>query len=87
MPRVSKLPTALPTKCGDNLADTGKETSKPNWQIRPLQELGFPVDAWKFQSDRAHSHVTEVKSSHAVHITSPDVMIDVIEQAVRATTK
>jgi len=62
-------------------------TSKPSWQIRPLQDPVFPVEEWKFQSDRANSHVTEVNSSHAVPVTSPDVVVDVIEQAAKATTK
>jgi len=47
----------------------------------------FPVEEWKFQSDRAHSHVTEVNSSHAVPVTNPDVVVDVIKQAARATAK
>ncbi len=62
-------------------------TSKPSWQIRPLKDPVFPEEEWKFQSDRAHSHVTEVNSSHAVPVTNPDVVVDVIKQAVRATTK
>ncbi|MGO9723079.1 MAG: hypothetical protein ACLPOA_21455 [Methylocella sp.] len=61
--------------------------SKPSWQIRPLQDPVFPVEEWKFQSDRAHSHVTEVNSSHAVPVTNPDVVVDVIKQAARATAK
>jgi pimeloyl-ACP methyl ester carboxylesterase len=57
--------------------------SKPSWQIRPLQDPVFPVEEWKFQSDRAHSHVTEVNSSHAVPVSNPDVVVDVIKQAAR----
>jgi pimeloyl-ACP methyl ester carboxylesterase len=62
-------------------------TSKPSWQIRPLQDPVIPVAEYKFESDRAHSHVTEVNSSHAVPVSNPDVVADVIEQAARATTK
>jgi pimeloyl-ACP methyl ester carboxylesterase len=60
-------------------------TSKPSWQIRPLQDPVFPVEEWTFEADRAHSHVTEVNSSHAVPMTYPDVVVDVIKQADRAT--
>jgi pimeloyl-ACP methyl ester carboxylesterase len=60
--------------------------NKPSWQIRPLQDPVFPVQEWKFQSDRAHAHVTEVNSSHAVPVTSPQIVADVIKQAARATT-
>ncbi|MBW4093865.1 MAG: alpha/beta hydrolase [Proteobacteria bacterium] len=62
-------------------------TTKPSWQIRPLQDPVFPVEEWKFQSDRAHAHVTEVNSSHAVPVTYPDVVVDVINQAAGAVAK
>ncbi len=62
-------------------------TSKPSWQIRPLLDPVIPQDEFKFEADRAHSHVTELNSSHAIPITYPDVVVDVIEQAARATTK
>jgi hypothetical protein len=45
------------------------------------------VAEYKFEADRAHSHVIEVNSSHAVTISKPDVVADVIEQAVRAAAK
>jgi pimeloyl-ACP methyl ester carboxylesterase len=60
-------------------------TSKPSWQIRPLLDPVFPLEEWKFEADRAHSHVIEVNSSHAVPVTFPDVVVDVIGQATRAT--
>jgi hypothetical protein len=36
---------------------------------------------------RAHSHVTEVSSSHAVAISHPDEVTGVIEQAAQATVQ
>ncbi|WP_334270136.1 hypothetical protein [Edaphobacter sp. HDX4] len=61
--------------------------SKPSWQIRTLQDLAIPLDEQKFEADRAHSHVTEVNSSHAVTISNADIVADVIEQAARAAAK
>lgn len=61
-------------------------TSKPSWQIRPLQDAVFPVEEYKLQADRAHSTVIEVNSSHAVPLTCPDAVVDVIGQAARAIT-
>jgi pimeloyl-ACP methyl ester carboxylesterase len=58
-------------------------TSKPSWQIRTLQDLAIPLAEQKFEADRAHSHVIEVNSSHAVTVSNPDVVADVIEQAAR----
>ena len=62
-------------------------STKPSWQVRTLQDLAIPVDEYKFEADRAQSHVTEVNSSHAVTVSNPDIVADVIEQAARATTK
>jgi hypothetical protein len=62
-------------------------TSKPSWQIRPLLDPVIPQEEFRFEADRAHSRVIELNSSHAVPITFPDVVVDVIEQAARATTK
>jgi pimeloyl-ACP methyl ester carboxylesterase len=61
--------------------------TKPNWQLRPLLDPVIPVEEFKFEADRAHSHVIELNSSHAIPITFPDVVVDVIKQAARATTK
>jgi pimeloyl-ACP methyl ester carboxylesterase len=62
-------------------------TNKPSWQIRTLQDLAIPLDEQKFEADRAHSHVVEVNSSHAVTVSNPDVVADVIEQAARAAAE
>src|ERR1700677_552074 len=62
-------------------------TNKPSWQLRPLLDPVIPVEEFRFEAERAHSHVIELKSSHAIPVTYPDVVVDVIEQAVRAVTK
>jgi len=62
-------------------------TSKPSWQIRPLLDPVIPQEEFKFEADRAQSTVIKLKSSHAIPITYPDVVVDVIEQAVRAVMK
>jgi pimeloyl-ACP methyl ester carboxylesterase len=59
-------------------------TSKPSWQIRPLLDPVIPQEEFKFEADRAYSHVIEVNSSHAIPVTYPDVVVDVIDQAARA---
>ena len=62
-------------------------TSKPSWQIRPLLDPVIPQEEFKFEAGRAHSHVTEVNSSHAIPVSFPDVVVDVIELAARETAK
>lgn len=59
-------------------------TNTPSWQIRPLLDPVIPQAEFAFEADRARSHVTELKSSHAIPITFPDVVVDVIGQAARA---
>ena len=60
-------------------------TNKPSWQIRPMLDPVIPIEEFEFEAKRAHSHVIELNSSHAIPITFPDVVVDVIEQAGRAT--
>ncbi len=60
-------------------------TGKPSWQIRPLLDPVIPVEEFKFEAERANAHVIELNSSHAIPITFPDVVVDVIGQAARAT--
>jgi pimeloyl-ACP methyl ester carboxylesterase len=58
-------------------------TSKPSWQIRTLQDRAIPLAEQNFEAERARSHVVEVDSSHAVSVSNPRVVADVIEQAAR----
>ncbi len=59
--------------------------STPSWQVRTLQDLAIPLAEQEFEANRAHSHVTEVNSSHAVPVSCPDVVTHVIELAAGAT--
>lgn len=59
-------------------------TSKPSWQIRPMLDPVIPVAEFKFEAERALSHVIELNSSHAIPVTYPDLVVDVIEQAARS---
>lgn len=62
-------------------------TTKPSWQIRPLLDPVIPQDEFKFEAERAHSTVIELNSSHAIPVTFPDVVVDVIDQAARAVAE
>lgn len=59
-------------------------TSKPSWQIRPLLDPVIPQAEFALEADRAHAQVIELRSSHAIPVTFPDVLVDVIGQAARA---
>ncbi len=58
--------------------------TKPSWQIRPLLDPVIPQEEFTFEAERAHAHVTEAKSSHAIPVVFPDIVLDVIKQAARA---
>jgi len=60
--------------------------SKPSWQIRPLLDPVIPQEEFKFEAERANSTVIELNSSHAIPITFPEVVVDVIKQAAQAIT-
>jgi len=62
-------------------------TTKPSWQIRPLLDPVIPQDEFKFEAERAHSTIIELNSSHAIPVTFPDVVVDVINQAARAVAE
>ena len=57
--------------------------SKPSWQIRPLLDPVIPQAEFAFEADRAGAQVIELQSSHAIPVTFPDVVVDVIGQAAR----
>ncbi|PNG25530.1 alpha/beta hydrolase [Methylocella silvestris] len=59
-------------------------TSKPSWQIRPLLDPVIPQAEFQFEAGRARSQVIELRSSHAIPVTFPEVVVDVIGQAARA---
>jgi pimeloyl-ACP methyl ester carboxylesterase len=71
----------------DDVLTSAAWTTRPSWQIRPLLDPVIPQEEFKFEAERAHSHVIELNSSHAIPITFPDVVVDVIEQAVRSVSK
>jgi pimeloyl-ACP methyl ester carboxylesterase len=59
----------------------------PSWDIITKQDVNIPPAAQEWMAKRAHAHITEVKSSHAVPVSHPETVTKVIEQAARATTR
>ncbi|GAA2419168.1 alpha/beta fold hydrolase [Nonomuraea africana] len=58
---------------------------KPSWDVITTKDLNIPAAAQRFMARRANAHITEVAASHAVAVSHPGVVIDVIEAAARAT--
>ncbi|MGX5655639.1 alpha/beta fold hydrolase [Geodermatophilus nigrescens] len=73
---------------GDALADKATRAAWrtiPSWTLVTRQDLAVPAEAQRFMAERAGSHVVEVDASHAVTVSQPDVVAELIEEAVRAT--
>ena len=54
---------------------------KPTWAIVATEDRALSPDLQRWMYNRADSKVTEVKASHAVYISQPEAVAEVIEQA------
>ena len=57
----------------------------PSWYLVSKQDMAMTPDLERFQADRMHAHTSQIDSSHAVYISHPKAVADLIEQAARAT--
>ena len=57
----------------------------PSWTLVTRQDLAVPAEAQRYMAERASSHVVEVDASHAVTVSRPDVVADLVHEAARAT--
>jgi pimeloyl-ACP methyl ester carboxylesterase len=60
--------------------------SKPSWYLVTTEDRMIPPSAQREMSARAGSTVTEVAGSHAIYVSQPAAVAEVIETAVRATS-
>lgn len=59
----------------------------PSWTLITTQDLGIPPDLQRFLADRAGSTAVEIAASHAVAVSQPGPVADLIDTAARATTR
>ncbi|AXE80716.1 alpha/beta fold hydrolase [Streptomyces atratus] len=57
----------------------------PSWALIATADKNIPPAAERWMARRAGSHITEVDASHAVAVSRPAVVTDVILDAARAT--
>jgi pimeloyl-ACP methyl ester carboxylesterase len=57
----------------------------PSWTMITTQDLAVPLQSQRFMAKRAKSHTVEVKASHAVAVSKPQAVADLIDKAARAT--
>ncbi|MER8047314.1 alpha/beta hydrolase [Streptomyces sp. NPDC094032] len=53
----------------------------PSWVLVATQDLNIPPAAQEFMAQRAHAHTTKVRSSHAVSVSKPGKVTEIIEDA------
>ena len=56
----------------------------PSWYLIGLQDQIFTAEAQRFMAERAGSHITEIKSSHASYVSHPGKVTKVILRAARS---
>ncbi|HEX4165813.1 MAG TPA: alpha/beta hydrolase [Bryobacteraceae bacterium] len=62
--------------------------NKPSWMVVAAKDRAINPDLERWYAKRAHSHTVEVAdASHAVYVSHPKEVADVIESAARAVLK
>jgi pimeloyl-ACP methyl ester carboxylesterase len=57
----------------------------PSWTLVTTQDLAVPAESQRFMAARAQSHAVELDASHAVTVSQPGVVADLILAAARET--
>ena len=57
--------------------------TKPSWYLVSTEDKMIPPEAQRAMSKRAGSTVFEVQGSHAVYVSQPEAVADLIEKAAR----
>lgn len=57
----------------------------PSWTMVTLQDLAIPADSMRFMAERAGSTTVEIDASHAVAVSQPGAVADLIDTAARTT--
>jgi pimeloyl-ACP methyl ester carboxylesterase len=59
----------------------------PSWSMITKQDLAIPAESMRFMAERAKSRTVEIDASHAVTVSEPDAVAQLIVKAARATTR
>ena len=58
----------------------------PSWTLIARQDLAIPTEATRFMAARAGSTTVEIDASHAVTVSQPGAVADLIDAAASATS-
>jgi pimeloyl-ACP methyl ester carboxylesterase len=59
--------------------------SKPSWYLVATDDKMIPPDAQRSMANRAKSQIQESPGSHAIYVSKPEVVAQIIEAAAQAT--
>jgi pimeloyl-ACP methyl ester carboxylesterase len=59
--------------------------TKPSWYLVATEDKMIPPEAQRAMADRARSTVVESRGSHAVYVSQPQAVADLIELAAKGT--
>ncbi|MDZ4267881.1 MAG: alpha/beta hydrolase [Mycobacterium sp.] len=59
--------------------------SIPSWNMVTTEDLAIPADSMRFMGERANSQTVEIEASHAVTVSHPEAVADLIGEAAGAT--
>ncbi|MER7813340.1 alpha/beta hydrolase [Streptomyces sp900116325] len=71
----------------DEKAAAATWKSIPSWYLVTTKDKNIPPAAQRFMAERAHSRTVEVNASHAVSVSHPAAVTDLIESAATATAR
>jgi pimeloyl-ACP methyl ester carboxylesterase len=57
----------------------------PSWSLVTTQDLAIPAESMRFMAARAGSTTVEIDASHAVTVSQPGTVADLIDTAARVT--
>jgi pimeloyl-ACP methyl ester carboxylesterase len=57
--------------------------TKPSWYLVATDDKMIPPPAQRLMAQRASSTVVEVKGSHAIYVSKPEAVAELIEKAAK----
>jgi pimeloyl-ACP methyl ester carboxylesterase len=81
---ASQVPWGVDALAGEVTSPAWK--TKPSWYLVAKDDKMIPPPAQRAMSKRAGSKVTEIAGSHAVYVSQPQAVADLIRQAATAVT-
>ncbi|SDY13470.1 Pimeloyl-ACP methyl ester carboxylesterase [Amycolatopsis xylanica] len=69
---------------GTKFEGAGAWHTIPSWALVASQDNAIPASAERFMAQRAHAKTVEVKASHAVSVSRPDAVADIVLDAAKS---